>query len=85
MLFLPHSLFLTWLHLQGVSHKGYDSKPPVPEEREANRLRDEVAKKKKDAVKKTADRKRERKEKHARECKIAEAEGALRPAAPEST
>ena len=71
--------------MQGVNHKGHVSKPPVPEEREANCLRDEAAKKKKDAAKKTANRKRERKEKQARECKIAEAEGAPRPATPEST
>ena len=42
-------------------------------------------KKKKDAAKDAATRKRERKEMHARECKIAEAEGAPRPATPEST
>ena len=85
VLFPSHSLFLTWLRLQGVSPKGHGSKPPVPEEREANRLRDEAAKKKKDAAKKTANRKRERKEKHVRECKIADAKGAPRPATPEST
>jgi hypothetical protein len=68
-----------------VSHNGYVSKPPVPEEHKANRLRDEAVKKKKDVAKKTAVRKRERKEKHARECKIAEAKGAPRPATPEPT
>ena len=77
-------MLLTWPRLQGVSHKGYVSKSPIPMERKANCLRDEAAKKK-DAAKKTADRKRERKEKHARECKIVEAEGVLRPATPEST
>ena len=51
--------------MQGVSHKGYVSKLPVPEEHQANCLRDEAAKKKKDAVKKAADRKRGMKEKHA--------------------
>ena len=73
------------MRLQVVSHKDYVSKPPVLEECEANRLRDDVAKKKKDVAKKPADRKRERKEKHARECKIAEAKGAPRPATPEPT
>ena len=85
MLFLPHSFLLTWPHLQGVSHKGYVSKPLVPEERQANHLRDEAAKKKKDAAKKAAARKREREERHAEECKIAQAEGALQPTRPEST
>ena len=85
MLLLPHSLLLTWPRLQGVSHKGYVSKPPVPEECKANRLRDEAAKKKKDAVKDAATRKRERKEKHKKKCKIAHAKGAPRPATPEST
>ena len=33
-----YSLILTWSRLQGVSHKGHVSKPPVPEERQANRL-----------------------------------------------
>jgi len=67
-----------------VSHKGYVSKSPVLEDRQANRLRDQAAKMKKDAAKE-ANRKRERKEKHARECKIAEAEGAPRTATLEST
>ena len=68
-----------------MSRRGYTSRPPVPEEREANRLHGEAVKKKKDAAKKAADRKRERKEKHAKECKTAEAEGAPWPATPEST
>ena len=42
-------------------------------------------KKKKDAVKQAATRKRERKEKHEKECKIALAEGRSRPATPKST
>ena len=67
------------------SHKGHVSNPPVPEEREANRLHGEAVKKKKDAVKQATTRKRERKEKHEKECKIALAEGRLRPATPEST
>ena len=29
--FLPRSLLLTRPRLQGVSHKGYVSKPPIPE------------------------------------------------------
>ena len=69
----------------GVSHKGHVSKPPVPEEREANRLHGEAVKKKKDAAKDAATRKRERKERHDKECKIAHAEGRPRPATPEST
>jgi hypothetical protein len=71
--------------LQGVSHKGYVSKPPIPEEHQANRLRNEEAKKKMDAAKKAAARKREREERHTKECKIAQAEGAPQPATPEST
>ena len=63
----------------GVSHKGRVSKPLVPEEREANRLHGEAVKKKKDAAKQAATRKRERKEKHEKECRIALAEGRPRP------
>ena len=85
VLFLPRSLLLTWPRLQGVSHKGYVSKPPIPEEREANRLRDEAVKRRKDAARDAATRKRGRKERHEKECKIADAEGAPRPATPEST
>ena len=44
--------------MQRVSHKGYVSKPPVPEEHEANRLHREAVKKKKDAAKVAATRKR---------------------------
>ena len=69
----------------GVSHKGHVSKPPVPEECEANCLHREAVKKKKDSVKQAATRKRERKEKHEKECKIALAEELPRPATPEST
>ena len=73
--------------LQGVSHKGYTSKPPVPEEREVNRLHGEAIKKKKNAAEESdaRKRKRKRKEKHEKECKIARAEGKPRPATPEST
>ena len=45
MLFLSYSLFLTWLRLQVVSHKGYTSKPPILEEREVNCLHTEAVKK----------------------------------------
>ena len=72
-------MFLTWLRLQGVSHKGHVSKPPIPEEREANRLHGEAVKKKNDAAKQAATRKRERKEKHEKECRIALTEGRPRP------
>jgi hypothetical protein len=68
-----------------VSHKGFVSKPPVPEEREANRLHGEAVKKKKDTAKQAIARKRERKEEHERECRIALAEGRPRPVMPEST
>ena len=68
-----------------MSHKGYVSKPPIPEEREANCLRDEAVKRRKDAARDAATRKKERKERHEKECKIADAEGAPRPATPEST
>ena len=78
-------MILTWLRLQGVSHKGYTSKPPVPEEREVNRLHGEAVKRKKDAAKEAATTMRKRKEKHEKECKIARAEGKPRPATPEST
>ena len=84
-LHLHHSLLLTWLRLQGVSHKGYVSKPPDPEERDANRLHGEEVKKRKDAAKEAAARKKERKERHDKECKIAHAKGRPRPARPEST
>ena len=47
-------MILTWLRLQGVSHKGHVSKHPAPEEREANRLHGEAVKKKKDAVEEAA-------------------------------
>jgi len=67
VLFLPDSLLLTWPRLQGVSHKGYVSKPPIPEEREANRLRDKVVKRRKDAARDIATRKRDRKERHEKE------------------
>ena len=83
--FLPYFLSLIWSRLQGVSRKGYISKPLVLEDRHANRLRDEAAMRKKDVAKEAAARKRERKEKHDKACKIAQMEGAPRPPTPEST
>jgi hypothetical protein len=68
-----------------VSRKGYTSKPPVPEEREVNRLHAEAMKKQKDAAEKDAARKRKRKKKHEKACKIAHSEGKPWPATPEST
>jgi hypothetical protein len=78
-------LLLIWSRSQGVSHKGYVSKPPVPEDRQANRLCDEAAKKKKDAAREAAAKKREREEKHKKECKIAWNEGRPPPPTPDST
>ena len=66
---------MTWLRLQGVSRKGYTSKPPVPEEHEVNRLHTEAVKKQNDAAEAAATRTRKRKEKHEQACKIAHAEG----------
>ena len=71
--------------MQGVSRRCHPSRPPIPEEREVNRLHAEAVKKRKEATEATADRKRKRKEKHDKACKIARAEGKLRPATPEST
>ena len=78
-------MFLIWSCLQGLSRKGYVSKPPVPEVREANRLHAEAVKKTKDKVKETAARKRERKENHDRACARARREGFPPPPTPEST
>jgi len=71
--------------LQGVSRRCHPSRPPIPEEREVNRLHAEAVKKRKEAAEAAADRKRKRKEKHDKACKIARAEGKPRPATPEST
>ena len=62
--------------MQGVSRRGYTSKPPVPEEREVNHLHAEAVKKQKDAADAAAARKRKRKRKDKRDkaCKIAHAE-----------
>jgi len=68
-----------------VSRRCHPSRPPIPEEREVNRLHAEAVKKQKDAAEAAADRKRKRKEKHDKACKITHAEGKPRPATPEST
>ena len=81
----PCLLLLIRSRLQGLSHKGYVSKPPTPEARKANRLHGEAVKKKKDAAKEAAARKREWKEEHEKACKIAQTEGAPQPPTPEST
>ena len=83
--FLHYFLLLIWSRSQGVSHKGYISKPPIPKDHQANRLHDEAAKKKKDAAREAAAKKREREEKHKKECKIARNEGRLPQPTPEST
>jgi len=69
--------------LQGVSRRCHPSRPPIPEEREVNRLHAEVVKKWKEAAEAAAERKR--KAKHDKACKIARAEGKPRSATPEST
>ena len=71
--------------MQGVGRKCHPSRPPIPEEREINRLHVEVVKKRKEAAEEAADRKRRRKTKHDKACKITHAEGKPRPATPEST
>ena len=70
-----------------MSRRGYTSRPPIPEEREVNRLHAEAMKKQKDAAEAAAarKRKRKRKEKHDKACKIAHAEGKPQPTTPEST
>ena len=70
--------------MQGVSRRCHPSRPPIPEEREVNRLHAEAVNKRKEAAEAAADRKRRRKEKHDKACKIARAEGKPRPATPES-
>ena len=60
-------------------------RPPIPEEREVNRLHAKAVKKRKEAAEEAAERKRKRKAKHNKACKIARAEGKPRPATPEST
>ena len=61
------------------------SKPPVPEERQINRLHAEKMKRRKDAVEAKVERKRKRKAKHDKACKLARAEGKQQPATPESS
>jgi hypothetical protein len=68
-----------------MSRRGFTSRPPVPEEREVNRLHTEAVKKQKDTAEAATARKRKRKEKHEKACKIAHTEGKPRPAMPEST
>ena len=70
--------------MQGLSHKGYVSKPPLPKVREVNRLRQQAEKKRKDKAKGTAARKRERREKHDKECARQKREGLSPPTMPES-
>jgi len=65
--------------------KCHPSRPPIPEERDINRLHAEAVKKRKEAAQATAKRKRKRKAKHDKACKIARTEGKPRPATPEST
>ena len=48
--------------MQGL--KCHPSRPPIPEEREVNRLHAEVVKKRKEAAEAAAERKRKRKAKH---------------------
>ena len=63
------------------------SKPPVPEQRQINRLHAEKMKRRKDAAEAKAERKRKRKRKakHDKACKLARAEGKPQPATPESS
>ena len=69
--------------MQGL--KCHPSRPPVPEERQTNRLHTEKLKRRKDAAEAKAERKRKRKAKHDKACKIVCAEGKPWPATPEST
>ena len=61
------------------------SKPPIPEERQINRLHAEKMKRRKDAEEAKVERKRKRKARHDKACKIARSEGKPRPATPESS
>ena len=69
--------------MQGL--KCHPSRPPVPEERQINRLHAEKLKRRKDAAEAKTERKRKRKAKHDKACKIVRADGKPRPATPEST
>ena len=68
-----------------MSRRCHPSRPPIPEEREVNRLHAEAVKKRKDAAEASANRKRKMKEKHDKACKIAHAEEKPWPATREST
>ena len=70
--------------MPGLSHKGYVSKPPLPEVREANRQHQQAEKKRKDKAMETAARKRERRKKHDKECAQWKREGLSPPTMPES-
>jgi len=61
------------------------SKPPVPEQRQINRLHAEKMKRWKDAAEAKVERKRKRKARHDKACKLARAEGKPCPATPESS
>jgi hypothetical protein len=61
------------------------SKPPVPEERQINRVHAEKMKRRKDAAEAKVERKRKQNARHNKACKIARSEGKPRPATPEST
>ena len=61
------------------------SKPPVPEQRQINRLHVEKMKRRKDAAETKAERKRKRKARHDKACKLARSEGKPRPATLESS
>ena len=69
--------------MQGL--RCHSSRPPVPEERQINRLHAEKLTRWKDAAEAKAEKKRKRKAKHDKACKIARSEGKPRPATPEST
>ena len=56
------------------------SKPPIPEERQINRLHAEKMKRRKDAAEAKVERKRKRKAKHDKACKLARVEGKPWPA-----
>ena len=68
-----------------MSHKGYVSKPLLPDVREANHLRVVADKKRKDEAKAKAARKRQRKDDHDKACARAQREGIPPPSMPEST
>ena len=68
-----------------MSHKGYVSKPPLPEVRKANCLPAQAYKKRKDEAKVKAARKRQRKDDHDKACARARREGVPPPSIPEST